>query len=88
MTPTNPADLPFAAPARPTARNTLSNLPAAGPAVPAELTVTFPAGGGAVVHGTPFGDITYSADGTEARSVQKSSNGLTGEDDDGTDRQI
>jgi hypothetical protein len=56
--------------------------------VPAELTVTFPAGGGAVVHGTPFGDITYSADGTEARSVQKSSNGLTGEDDDGTDRQI
>jgi hypothetical protein len=41
--------------------------------------IDFPAGGGAIVHGTAFGDITYSADGTEARAVQKSSNGLTGE---------
>ena len=70
----------FAAPAIPSARNALSNIPGANPApASTERTVTFPAEGGAVVHATPFGDITYNADGTEARAVQRSSNGITGE---------
>jgi hypothetical protein len=39
----------------------------------------FPTTGGAILKGTPFGDITYSADGTEARAVQKSTSPIVGE---------
>ena len=52
---------------------------AANPLGPAKLTVEFPAAGGAIVKGTSFGDITYSADGTEARAVQKTSSPITGD---------
>jgi hypothetical protein len=49
----------------------------AGPAAPAQ-SIVFPPEGGAIVKGTTFGDITYSADGTEARAVQKTTNPLVG----------
>jgi hypothetical protein len=57
----------------------LGNPAAANPLGPAKLTVEFPAAGGAIVKGTSFGDITYSADGTEARAVQKTSSPITGD---------
>lgn len=39
----------------------------------------FPATGGAILKGTPFGDITFSADGTEARAAQKTTSPVVGE---------
>ena len=41
--------------------------------------IAFPSTGGAVVRSTPFGDITYSADGTEARAIQKTVSPVVGE---------
>jgi hypothetical protein len=43
-----------------------------------KLTPEFPASGGAVVHGTPFGDIVFNEDATVGHFSRKSSNGLTG----------
>jgi hypothetical protein len=45
---------------------------------PAKLTADFPAGGGAVVHGTPYGDIVFNQDATEAHFTRTSSNALAG----------
>jgi hypothetical protein len=42
------------------------NLGGANPLTPVQLSVEFPAAGGAIVHGTKFGDITFNADATEA----------------------
>ncbi len=45
---------------------------------PAKLIADFPAGGGAVVHGTPYGDIVFNKDATEAHFTRTSSNALSG----------
>jgi hypothetical protein len=52
------------------------NLGRANPLAPANLTVEFPAGGGAIVHGTKHGDVTFlAADGADVRAVQPTVSG-------------
>jgi hypothetical protein len=78
MHPGNEASAPAASSAPPAAGGAPASSPPGAPAAPSE-TILFPATGGAVVRGTPFGDITYSADGTEARTVQKTVSPVVGE---------
>jgi hypothetical protein len=48
------------------------NLSRANPLAPANLSVEFPAGGGAIVHGTKHGDVTFlAADGADVRVVSQ-----------------
>jgi hypothetical protein len=68
----------FAAPEAAAAGHAPSDVPTPNTPSPAERII-FPTAGGAIVKGTPFGDITYSGDGTEARTVQKSTNPVVGE---------
>jgi len=51
------------------------NVARVNPAAPTQLSVEFPANGGAIVHGTKHGDITFNADATEARTVKPSVSG-------------
>jgi hypothetical protein len=51
------------------------NLRGANPLAPAQLTVEFPAAGGAIVHGTKFGDVTFNADATEIHSSRPTVSG-------------
>jgi len=63
----------FAPPETPTARTSPPNVPGTTTAVPTERTVTFPPGGGAVVHDPDLkADLTFNADGTEASFVRES----------------
>ena len=56
-----------AAPETPATRNMPSNLPGVTPAASAGRAVTFPPGGGAVVHDPELkADVTFNADGTQA----------------------
>ena len=42
------------------------------------VTYEFPVSGGAIAHGTPYGDIVFNADATEAHFTRTSSNALAG----------
>jgi hypothetical protein len=42
------------------------------------ITYEFPASGGAIAHGTPYGDIVFNADATEAHFTRTSRNALAG----------
>jgi hypothetical protein len=55
----------------------LANAPAltGNPLGPAKPTVEFPAEGGAIVHGTKYGDITFPADATQGRTVKPTVSG-------------
>jgi len=42
------------------------------------VTYEFPVSGGAIAHGTPYGDLVFNADATEAHFTRTSSNALAG----------
>jgi hypothetical protein len=63
----------FAPPETPAATTVAPNSPGVVPAAPTERNVTFPPGGGAVVHDPDLkADLTFNADGTEASFVRES----------------